>query len=182
MRICVLGSRCFMGSHCIRHLKTLPEVHIVSTDSSTLNLLDVDAVGDFFRSQDHLDMVIHFCVKGGRRAVKEDGQTCMDNLLLYDNVVKFKSHFDHFMYFSSGAALNAPQSPYGFSKKIIEELMAHQPNLYSLRIFNCYGKILECGRRHIWCVCAKIAPYAMSYVQGRARIPSALFRVVFAPS
>ena len=45
------------------------------------------------------------------------------------------------IYFSSGAALrgNPPSDPYGLSKWIIDKRILQLENVYSLRIWGCYG-------------------------------------------
>lgn len=166
-RVCVFGSKSSLGFHCVRHLLALPDITLVATSRSDLNLLDPAAVKGFFQSQERFDLVIHFCVRGGSRHIKDDGQVCMDNLLMYDNVVAYKSHFDHLIYFSSGAALNNPYSPYGFSKKIIDELMSHEPNFYCLRIYNCYGPGEDPVRFISACCRSKVNGTAVSVEQDR---------------
>tara|TARA_B110000305_G_C18959510_1_gene412113 strand:- start:86 stop:541 length:456 start_codon:yes stop_codon:yes gene_type:complete len=58
---------------------------------------------------------------------------------MFENVVRvFKGKL---LYFSSGAALRGdpPKDPYGLSKWIIDQRIKTLPNVYSLRVWGCYG-------------------------------------------
>ena len=58
---------------------------------------------------------------------------------MFENVSRF--FHGKIIYFSSGAALrgNPPSDPYGLSKWIIDKRILQLENVYSLRIWGCYG-------------------------------------------
>ena len=132
-RVCVLGAGGFIGKNLIN--KHSDWVGITHKD---LDLTDQQAVEDHFKVNKY-DIVIHCAVVGGSRLQKDEDTVFYKNVLMFENLVRvFKGKI---IYFSSGAALrgNPPLDPYGFSKWIIDKRIETLPNVYSLRIWGCYG-------------------------------------------
>tara|TARA_R110002153_G_C13292765_1_gene494996 strand:- start:118 stop:786 length:669 start_codon:yes stop_codon:yes gene_type:complete len=132
MKVCVLGSRGFIGKNLLR------DTNWVGVTHQELDLTDPRAVEEYFRDHEY-DVVIHCAVIGGSRLRPDDGEVFYKNLLMFENVASvFKGKL---LYFSSGAALrgNPPSDPYGMSKWLIDRRIETLPNTYSLRIWGCYG-------------------------------------------
>lgn len=130
MRICVLGSKGFIGKNLLLHHPEWEGVH--------LDLTHQKDVEDFF-THHTFDVVVHCAVVGGSRLKPDDGDTFYKNMLMFENVVRvFKGKL---IYFSSGASLrgNPPTDPYGLSKWIIDQRIKTIHNAHSLRIWGCYG-------------------------------------------
>lgn len=58
---------------------------------------------------------------------------------MFENVARHADKFKRLVWFSSGAALHAPDTPYGFSKAVCEKLARLVPNCQVFRLFGCYG-------------------------------------------
>ena len=133
MRICILGSRGFVGRHLAR---AFPEA--ASLNRKDLDLTDSKKVAQYFTEHVY-DIVIHCAVVGGSR-LREDGGEVLDaNLRMFFNVMNATQCKVY--YFSSGASLrnfpDPPNDPYGFSKYIIEHYKSTR--LQILRIWGCFG-------------------------------------------
>jgi nucleoside-diphosphate-sugar epimerase len=132
MKVCVLGSRGFIGSNLVR-------AHPDWT-GCTIDLTVQKDVDDFFE-RNRFDAVVHCAVIGGSRLKEDSGDVCYKNLLMFENVVRNRDKFGTLVYFSSGASRRGdpPTDPYGFSKWLIDRRIETVPNAYSLCIWGCYG-------------------------------------------
>jgi UDP-glucose 4-epimerase len=91
-------------------------------------------------SDKHFDIVIHCAVSGGSR-LKPDTWVDMDNnLKMYYNLLFCKDRFKKLIHFGSGAETNAPESPYGLSKKVIAKSILEQDNFYNIKIFGVFDE------------------------------------------
>jgi len=135
---------------------------IVPTTRKELELTSSDSVESFFRGQS-FDAVIHTAVKGGSRLRQDSFSDLVDNLCMFQNLIRFKEHYGVMINFGSGAEfdrskpiVNAaettvlrsiPQDYYGMSKNLItKEILAFHDNVFNLRLFGCFG-IYEEPRR-----------------------------------
>ena len=128
MKVCVLGSGGFMGKNILSG---------TDWDGATkydLDLLNQGEVEEYFKKHKY-DVVIHCAA-----SIDQSSQnTTYKNILMFENVVRvFKGKL---LYFSSGVALRGdpPKDPYGLSKWIIDQRIKTLPNVYSLRVWGCYG-------------------------------------------
>lgn len=131
-KVCVLGANGFLGKNLLRDTKW------VGVTRDDLDLTNQQVVQEYF-NKNRYDVVIHCAVTGGSRLKVDDGDVMYKNILMFENVVRvFKGKL---IYFSSGAALrgNPPTDPYGLSKWLIDKRIETMPNVYSLRIWGCYG-------------------------------------------
>jgi nucleoside-diphosphate-sugar epimerase len=121
MKVCVIGAGGFIGQNLIKDTDWIP---LTRKDVDIMNVCDFS----------EYDVVIHCAASIDRQNPK----TCYENILMFENVLKTSKKL---IYFSSGAALlgDPPQEPYGLSKWIIDKRIETLPNVYSLRIWGCYG-------------------------------------------
>ena len=136
-RVLVLGARGFIGSHVVAHLEGRHTV--VPTTSDQLNLLDRDAVAAFFAEHDRFDLVVHSCAIGGSRLAPDGPQVMADNLKMLDTVLEQRERYDRLVYFSSGAARTAKDTPYGFAKHLADIMLRQEPKAFSFRVYGCFG-------------------------------------------
>ena len=81
LRVCIFGSRGFVGRHVFDHLSASPaRYEIKAMTSAELDLRDTSAVQAFFQSQKRFDVVIHSSSTGGSRLTPDDANTLQDNL------------------------------------------------------------------------------------------------------
>ena len=128
MKICVLGAGGFIGKNMLR---INPEwTGITRQQLDLLNQKDVD----IFFETNVFDIIIH-CSS----ILTSD--SCFENLLMFENVVRHINKFKKIIYFSSGASKrgNPPTDQYGFSKWMIDQRIQCLPNVYSMCIWGCYG-------------------------------------------
>jgi GDP-L-fucose synthase len=98
---------------------------------------------------------------GGRRSIKDGPEVLWANLAMFYNLVANQHKFGKLISFGSGAELdrnndinlinnyykdNYPLDYYGMAKNIICRLIENEPNCFSIRLFNVFGKDEETAR------------------------------------
>jgi len=91
-------------------------------------------------SDKYFDVVIHCAVSGGNRLKQETWSDMDNNLKMYYNLLSCREKFGVLIHFGSGAEINAPESPYGLSKKVIANSILEQKNFYNIRIFGVFDE------------------------------------------
>jgi nucleoside-diphosphate-sugar epimerase len=143
--ICILGANGFIGRNLMKYYGNERAIGITR---NILNLEDSFEVDKFF-NEFSFDIVIHTVVSGGAITAGTDDPSCYDkNITTFKNVIKHVTKWKRFVWFSSGAALNNSDTPYGASKLECEKLALQIPNCQIWRIYNCYGDD-ELSRRFI---------------------------------
>ena len=132
MEICVLGSNGFIGRNLVRDLGA------TGISRQDLDLTDRSAV-DYFFENNNFEVVIHCAAIGGSRLAKDHEKVFKNNVLMFENVARHANKFKRLVWFSSGAALCSPETPYGRAKKECERLARAIPNCQVFRIYGCYG-------------------------------------------
>jgi GDP-L-fucose synthase len=85
-------------------------------------------------------VVIHTAVKGGSRLNPLEGpDVVLSNLLMYDNLMRCRDKFGRLIHFGSGAE-EAADSPYGFSKHIINQLIKLDPKSVNVKIYAVFDE------------------------------------------
>ena len=155
MRILITGASGFLGTELAHYWKNTGGYDIVPTTRKELELTSTDSVESFFRGQS-FDAVIHTAVKGGSRLRKDSFADLVDNLCMFQNLIRFKEHYGVMINFGSGAEFdrrfpieNAPEDKiiestpadfYGLSKNLItRKILDIDNNIYNLRLFGCFG-------------------------------------------
>jgi GDP-L-fucose synthase len=128
MKIAIIGSNGFIGKNIsIR----FPDALKITRE--TFDIFNYKQVETFF-NDNKVDYIIHCVTVGGSRLKDDDSNVLLENLKSYMSIARLGIPM---IFFSSGAALYADDKPYGFSKKIIEEM--NHPHVKILRIFGCWG-------------------------------------------
>jgi GDP-L-fucose synthase len=146
MNIFFTGHRGFLGKSCIPHLQQTHEVFTSEIDLT--NDHDLEKFLDYNK----IDLIIHAAVRAGRRNEPDTAENLYDNLLMFENLSKFKIPMINFC---SGAAYDRrftienasevdlgktiPTDNYGLSKFIISKRILSIDHVWNLRFFNCFG-------------------------------------------
>jgi dTDP-4-dehydrorhamnose reductase len=112
---------------------------ITTINRSTFDLTNYARTCEFLQDK-YFDVVIHTAIIGGNRLIEEDDSIIKQNLDMYYNLVNNQQHFGKFISFGSGAELDWPTTPYGYSKRIIAESMSKRDNCLNLRIFAVFDE------------------------------------------
>jgi UDP-glucose 4-epimerase len=142
--ILVTGSKGYIGQHLVKMLKQNPYYRVVPLDLN--EVLDYrcdirfgDHVATF--NEEKIDTVIHLA------ALVKVGESTEKPVQYYDtningtlNLLNYIT-FNNFIFASTGAASN-PSSPYGFSKRVAEDIVREKcanRNYTSFRFYNVIG-------------------------------------------
>jgi len=132
MSLCILGSNGFIGRNLVRDLGA------TGISRQDLDLTDRTAVDSFFENN-NFEVVVNCAAVGGSRLAKDHEKVFKNNVLMFENVARHAAKFRRLVWFSSGAALCAPETPYGRAKQECERLARAIPNCQVFRIYGCYG-------------------------------------------
>lgn len=128
VKIAIVGANGFIGRNVARHF---PNTILITRKH--LDIMNDKKVEDFFQKYP-VDWIIHCVVEGGSRLEQDSKDITFNNLKSYFSFARLGIPM---VYFSSGAAIWNPESPYGFSKLIIENM--NHPHVKIIRIFGCFG-------------------------------------------
>jgi UDP-glucose 4-epimerase len=157
MRILLTGGTGFIGRYLKQHLKH----DVIAPASTEINLLDLNSVTEFLKSQ-QFDAVVHCAVMGRESVYAIDPKIEENNLRMFYNLALNKEHYDKFINFGSGAEFDIdtdicetseeeiwirnPKHSYGRSKNVIAKFVQTIPNFYNLRIFGCFDRSESANR------------------------------------
>ena len=119
MRILITGKNGYVGRSLHSYLYSKHDITIIGRQD--LDLTNPNETSKFF-SDKYFDLVIHTAVIGGNRLSPDGPDVALSNLLMYDNLMRCRAKFDRLIHFGSGAE-DLANTPYGFSKHIINQLM-----------------------------------------------------------
>ena len=122
MKVAIVGANGFIGRNAARWF---PNSILITRKTR---------IDDEFFERNPVDWIIHCAAEGGSRLAKDSDTVLAKNIKSYDRYARFGIPM---VYFSSGAAIWKPDSPYGLSKRIIESL--DHPHVKIVRIFGSYG-------------------------------------------
>ena len=129
MKILITGANGYIGKSLHNALKDKYDVTTITRQD--FDLTAVEAMIEFFDGK-YFDVVLHCAVMGGSR-LKEDGWNIMDvNLCMYYNLLQCRAHYGKLIHFGSGAETNAPETPYGISKRVIANSISEIDNFTSI--------------------------------------------------
>jgi nucleoside-diphosphate-sugar epimerase len=128
------------------------DFHITTICRTDFDLLDFKSLQNYL-SLNSFDVLIHTAINGGRRTKAENGDIIYNNLIMFENLIKFAHHFRLIINFDSGAIydrstnifsrkeedlISVPSDYYGFSKYLIYKRSLSYSNIVNFRIFNIF--------------------------------------------
>jgi UDP-glucose 4-epimerase len=137
MKILITGGNGYIAKSLSKALSN--KYNITSITRQDFDLTDREATDKWFQNK-YFNVVIHTAIKGGSRLKQEDGNDFYQNLQMFYNLYYNKSRFGKFIHFGSGAELGQPNTPYGLSKKIINDICNTENNFYNIRIFAVFDE------------------------------------------
>ncbi len=118
-------------------------------DLNILNLIDIEKYLD----NNYFDILIHTAIEGGRRTISDNYKSFYNNMIMFENLMKFNNKFKMIINLDSGAIYNRetnilnrkenelftiPTDFYGFSKYCIYQRTLLYNNIFNFRIFNIF--------------------------------------------
>lgn len=146
------------------------DFHITTICRTDFDLLDFKSLQNYL-SLNSFDVLIHTAINGGRRTKAENGDIIYNNLIMFENLIKFAHHFRLIINFDSGAIydrstnifsrkeedlISVPSDYYGFSKYLIYKRSLSYSNIVNFRIFNIFHINEEPDRFIKACFLAKL--------------------------
>ena len=113
--------------------------HIIAPGRDELDLTDSKSVDKFFENK-HFDVIIHTAIKGATNTKDPDETISFWNLVMFYNLLSKKDHFQKLINIGSGAERYLPDTPYGYSKNIINKLVHKHDNFYTLRVYGVFDE------------------------------------------
>ena len=138
MKILITGANGYIGKSLYNALKDKYDVTAVTR--TDFDLTDAVAMSKFFKSQRSFDIVLHCAVAGAANPKNMDWSIADTNLTMYYNLLKFKQYYGKLIHFGSGAETHLPDTPYGYSKKVIAKSILNQDNFYNIKIFGVFNE------------------------------------------
>jgi GDP-L-fucose synthase len=136
MKILITGGRGYIAKSIYQALHKKHDITLVTKND--LNLTRRDEVKYYFKDK-YFDLVIHTAVTGGNRLSLDGPNVVLSNLLMYDNLMRCQDKFTRLIHFGSGAEDKA-DTPYGFSKHIIGQLMGLNPKNINVKIYAVFDE------------------------------------------
>jgi GDP-L-fucose synthase len=136
-KILITGGNGYIAKSLYNILKN--KYNVISITRQDFDLTDQFETSKYF-SNKYFDVVIHCAVSGGSRLKQETWRDMDDNLKMYYNLLNYKNKFGKLIHFGSGAETNAPETPYGISKRIIANSISEIDNFYNIKIFALFDE------------------------------------------
>jgi nucleoside-diphosphate-sugar epimerase len=134
--VLITGSNGYIASSLNRAL--MDRYNVVNISRKDFDLTDVRETFEWFNSR-YFDIVIHCAGRGGSRLTEDKIDVLDDNLNMYYNLLRHKSHYNKFINIGSGAELYG-SGYYALSKKVICESVLNHDNFYNLRVFGIFDE------------------------------------------
>ena len=150
MKVLITGGNGNIAKIIVKNLSS--EYDITSITRNDFDLLDELSVSNYLMDKE-FDVLIHTAINGGRRTKEETGQVVYENLIMFENLMKYNHKFKLIINFDSGAIYDRstdiycrkeeelktiPKDYYGFSKYIIYKRSLQYKNIVNFRIFNIF--------------------------------------------
>ena len=136
-KILITGKNGYIATGLYNSLKDKYIIERIGRDD--FDLTDYELTRNYFKDK-YFDVVIHTAMEGGSRLKSDDNSVLDNNIKMYYNLLANKDHYNKFITFGSGAEFNAPESPYGLSKRVIAKSIDIHPNFYNLRLFGVFDE------------------------------------------
>ena len=113
--------------------------HIIAPGKGELDLTDKSSVDKFFENK-YFDVIIHTAIKGATTPRDPDETISFWNLVMFYNLLSKKDQFKKLINIGSGAERYLVDTPYGYSKNIINKLVHRYDNFYTLRVYGVFDE------------------------------------------
>ena len=153
MNILITGANGFLGKHFKEHYSS-EEHKVFLLGRQQLDVTSKKAVDEFFKNN-HIDIVLHTAVKGGRRGQPDTLDDFINNMLMFRNLSSHSNQYKLMINFGSGAEFDRsrsiastkeaeiydriPSDYYGQAKNLIAREINKYENIINLRLFGCFG-------------------------------------------
>ena len=179
MKILITGGNGNISKMIQNNLSNIYNITALSRDK--LNILNYNELHNYL-SENTFDILIHTAIIGGRRTKEETSDVFYNNVLMFENILKFADKFKKIINFDSAAIydrstdiLNRKESKlntipidyYGFSKYVIHERSLQYTNIYNFRIFNIFHINEEPDRFIKSCFLAKQNNLILSIIEDK---------------
>jgi GDP-L-fucose synthase len=136
MKILITGGSGYIAKSIHSILYSKYDITLITR--ADLDLTDREKVKHYL-SNKYFDFIIHSAVTGGHRLFLDNPKVAIDNLLMYDNLMRCRDKFNKLIYFGSGAEDQA-ENPYGFSKYIINQLMKLDSKSINVKMYAVFDE------------------------------------------
>ncbi len=151
MKILITGGNGNIAKIITRKLQS-NKYQITAVSRNSLNMLNYNNIKAYL-IENNFDILIHTAIVGGRRTKEETSDVFYNNILMFENLMKFAHLFKIIINFDSAAIydrntdilnrkesdiLTIPTDYYGFSKYVIYNRTLSYNNIYNFRIFNIF--------------------------------------------
>lgn len=153
MILLVTGGTGFIGRNLVERFA--PDYQVLAPSRQELDLIDEDAVQNFFERHE-VDVVIHAASTPGHRNAKDPSNLLYKNSRMFFNIVRNAGRFGKLILLSSGAVydmrhyvpkmneeyfdIHVPADEPGFSKYVCAKYVERANNIVELRPFGVFGK------------------------------------------
>jgi len=153
MNILITGANGFIGSNIAEYLINNTKYNIFKGTRNTIDLLCQNSIENYIK-YNKIDIIIHCAIEGGNRTKTDTSDVFYKNLLMYENLIKFRSKYLQLINIASGAEFDRllpidnvlekeifnriPIDYYGLSKNIISKQMYNTNMGVNLRLFGCF--------------------------------------------
>jgi GDP-L-fucose synthase len=137
MKILITGGNGYIAKNLYNIFKDKYDVTCITRQD--FDLTDSFETLKFFNNKE-FDVVLHCAVSGGSRLRPDTWGDMDNNLKMYYNLLNCKNKFKKLIHFGSGAETNAPESPYGLSKRVIANSISETDSFYNIKIFGVFNE------------------------------------------
>jgi dTDP-4-dehydrorhamnose reductase len=137
MKILITGGNGYIAKSLYNTFKDKYDITCITRQD--FDLTAFQSMNEFFQNK-YFDVVIHCAIQGGSRLKTESYKDMDANLVSYYNLLQHKPYYNKLIHFGSGAETNAPESPYGLSKRIIAKSISEIDNFYNIKIYGVFDE------------------------------------------
>lgn len=153
-KLLLTGSGGFIGKN-IKESYLSEKYEITAPRSFEVNLIDTDAVDEFFKDKT-FDVVIHSAVKPAHRNAKDPSDAFYSNMRIFENLERHKDKYGKFINLGSGAIYDVSKNNsdvkeeeiyknmgtdgHSFCKYVMQKQIDKLDNFVNLNIFGIFGK------------------------------------------
>lgn len=137
MKILITGGNGYLAKSITKSFWS--KYYIIAPGRDELDLTDSKSVDRFFKDK-YFDVIIHTAIKGAATPRDPDETISFWNLVMFYNLISKRDHFDKLINIGSGAEKYLLNTPYGYSKNIINKLVNRYDNFYTLRVYGVFNE------------------------------------------